>query len=103
MHSLIGLAADGTPLTRSLTWADSRAGAQAERLRASPIGLPLHRRTGTPIHPMSPLTKLMWFREHEPALWPAGRALGRHQGIRARTAGRERIGRVGRVGRVGPV
>jgi gluconokinase len=68
MHSLIGLAEDGTPLTPSVTWADSRASAQAERLRGGPIGLPLHRRTGTPIHPMSPLTKLIWFREQEPAL-----------------------------------
>ena len=36
MHSLIGLDADGVPLTPSVTWADSRASAQAERLRAAP-------------------------------------------------------------------
>jgi gluconokinase len=69
MHSLIGLDQTGTPLTPSITWADSRASAQAERLRASPRGLQLHRRTGTPIHPMSPLTKLLWFREQEPELF----------------------------------
>ncbi len=68
MHSLIGLDQSGAPLTPSITWADSRASAQAERLRGGPVGLPLHRRTGTPIHPMSPLTKLIWFREQEPAL-----------------------------------
>ena len=68
MHSLIGLDQDGELLTPSVTWADSRASVQAERLRASTVGLPLHRRTGTPIHPMSPLTKLIWFREQEPAL-----------------------------------
>jgi gluconokinase len=68
MHSLIGLDESGAPLTPSITWADSRASAQAERLRGGPVGLPLHRRTGTPIHPMSPLTKLIWFREQEPAL-----------------------------------
>ncbi len=69
MHSLIGLDPDGEPLTPSITWADSRASAQAERIRASSIGLALHRRTGTPIHPMSPLTKLVWFREQEPRLF----------------------------------
>jgi gluconokinase len=69
MHSLIGLDPLGTPLTPSVTWADSRASAQAERLRASPRGLALHRRTGTPVHPMSPLTKLIWFREQEPKLF----------------------------------
>ncbi|MFC0007362.1 gluconokinase [Micromonospora siamensis] len=69
MHSLIGLAADGTPLTRSITWADSRASRQAERMRAVPAGLALHRRTGTPVHPMSPMVKLVWFGEQEPQLF----------------------------------
>lgn len=68
MHSLIGLAPDGQPITPSVTWADSRAAVQAERIRASAGGLALHRRTGTPVHPMSPLPKLVWFREQEPKL-----------------------------------
>jgi gluconokinase len=68
MHTLIGLDGVGTPLTPSLSWADSRSAAQAERLRATPDGLALHRRTGTPVHPMAPLPKLMWFREQEPEL-----------------------------------
>ncbi|MEU7797988.1 gluconokinase [Micromonospora arborensis] len=69
MHSLIGLNAAGDPLTPSLTWADSRSTRQAERLRAVPSGLALHRRTGTPMHPMSPLPKLLWFAEQEPKLF----------------------------------
>ncbi|MEU5722676.1 gluconokinase [Micromonospora sp. NPDC047738] len=69
MHSLIGLDPDGTPLTPSITWADSRASSQAERLRAVPSGLTIHRRTGTPIHPMAPLPKLVWFAEQEPKLF----------------------------------
>jgi gluconokinase len=68
MHSLVGLDPDGAPLTAVLTWADSRASAQAERIRAGAGGLRLHRRTGTPVHPMSPLTKIVWFREQEPKL-----------------------------------
>ena len=47
-------------------WADFSI--QAERLRASVGGLALHQRTGTPLHPMSPLPKLVWFREQEPKL-----------------------------------
>ncbi|MEV4808513.1 gluconokinase [Micromonospora avicenniae] len=70
MHSLIGLDGDGALLTPSITWADSRASRQAERLRAVPSGLALHRRTGTPIHPMAPLPKLLWFAEQQPALFP---------------------------------
>ena len=53
----------------SSTWADTRSSEQARRLRASPGGLELHRRTGTPLHPMSPLPKLVWFREQEPKLF----------------------------------
>src|SRR3990170_3385330 len=69
MHGLLGLARDGRPLTPLVTWADTRAGRQAERIRSSPGGLGLHRRTGTPVHPMSPLAKLVWFREQEPELF----------------------------------
>lgn len=68
MHTLIGLDAAGVPLTPSVSWADSRAAAQADRLRAAPGGLALHRRTGTPVHPMAPLPKLVWFREQQPEL-----------------------------------
>jgi gluconokinase len=66
MHSLIGLDATGFPLTPVLTWADGRAAEQAARLRADPRGLALHKRTGTPVHPMSPLVKLRWFAENQP-------------------------------------
>ncbi|WP_119698571.1 gluconokinase [Microbacterium halotolerans] len=69
MHSVMALDADGEPLTPVVTWADTRAAAQADRIRGSETGLALHRRTGTPVHPMSPLTKLVWFREHEPELF----------------------------------
>ncbi|HLS92881.1 MAG TPA: gluconokinase [Microbacterium sp.] len=69
MHSIMALAGDGTPLTPVVTWADTRAAEEAGRLRDSGSGLALHRRTGTPVHPMSPLVKLIWFRAHEPELF----------------------------------
>ena len=68
MHGLIGLDAELRPLTPLLTWADSRATAEAAELRGTPEGIALHRTSGTPIHPMSPLTKLLWFARHEPEL-----------------------------------
>jgi gluconokinase len=67
MHSLVATDAAGAPLTDLLTWADQRAAPQAERLRSQrPL---LHARTGTPLHPMSPLTKLVWFREEAPEVF----------------------------------
>jgi gluconokinase len=73
MHSLIALDGRGRPLTPSITWADTRASEQAERLHSTPEGLELHRRTGTPMHPMSPFLKLLWFRERDPEVAAAAR------------------------------
>jgi gluconokinase len=68
MHGLIGLDPQQRPLTPLLTWADTRSGPQARRLRDSGAALAIHRTSGSPIHPMTPLTKLMWCAEHDPAL-----------------------------------
>ncbi|ANS73931.1 gluconokinase [Paenibacillus yonginensis] len=65
MHSLIALDADGQPLTRSLVWTDNRSTSQAERLKQHG-GHDIYLRTGTPIHPMSPLCKLLWMKEEDP-------------------------------------
>jgi gluconokinase len=69
MHGVLALDAAGAPLTPFVTWADNRAAAQAERLREGEGGSELYRRTGTPLHPMAPLSKIVWFREHEPDLF----------------------------------
>ncbi len=66
LHGLIGLDAEYRPLTPLLTWADSRAAEQAMRLRDTELGRRLHRTSGTPVHSMSHLTKLLWFAEHDP-------------------------------------
>jgi len=66
MHSLLAVAHDGAPLTPVMTWADLRAEADAERLWRSAEGPALYARTGTPIHAMSPLAKLLWLRHAQP-------------------------------------
>lgn len=68
LHSLVGLDGDGEPLTPLLTYADERGSEQARALRAAGGAIDLQRRTGTPVHPMSPLVKLRWYREREPDL-----------------------------------
>jgi gluconokinase len=64
MHGLLGLDAELRPLTPLITWADARAREEARSLRQS--GVDLHALTGAPVHPMTPLTKLLWFSRHEP-------------------------------------
>jgi len=71
MHGIVALDEQDRPLTPLLTWADTRAAAQAERLRAEHPDL--HDRTGTPLHPMSPLVKIVWFRECRPEVFAAAR------------------------------
>ncbi|MFC5453173.1 gluconokinase [Paenibacillus aestuarii] len=68
MHSLIAVDRDGNPLTQCITWADNRSASYADKLKQSGLGQQIYSRTGTPIHPMSPLLKLMWFRDQMPEL-----------------------------------
>lgn len=64
MHSLIALDETGKPITASLTWADQRSETQARQLKEA-NGPSIYQKTGTPIHPMSPLSKLIWLREEK--------------------------------------
>ncbi|MEM9928471.1 MAG: FGGY family carbohydrate kinase [Bacteroidota bacterium] len=67
MHSLILCDEYEAPLDVVYTWADTRPQAvmgeigEAERYE-------LHRLTGTPVHPMSPLVKLRWLLREQPHL-----------------------------------
>jgi gluconokinase len=74
MHTLLPLDGRGKPLAPALSWADHRAADLARSLRGpgGPAVL-LHRATGTPVHPMSPLVKLAWIGEHDPALFRSAR------------------------------
>lgn len=65
-QSLILLDKHLQPLTRAMTWADTRARHQADQLKKTPLGKQFYERTGTPIHPMSPLTKLLWLKDEHP-------------------------------------
>ena len=41
---------------------------EARQLRQQGLARELLHRSGTPVHPMSPLVKLVWFSRHEPEL-----------------------------------
>jgi gluconokinase len=92
MHSLLALDGHGRPLTPSVTWADGRAAAQAARLRGSHAGRRLAARNGTPVHPMSPLVKLIWYREEQPETFAAAaRWVGIKEYLLARLTGGDRL------------
>lgn len=66
-QSLIPLDSQFHPVTRVLTWADTRSRPLAYQLKHSSLGQQIYVKTGTPIHSMSPLTKIMWLKEEQPA------------------------------------
>lgn len=69
MHSLIVMDSGGRPLTRCLTWADNRSRTWAQKIKEDMNGHDVYRRTGTPIHPMSPLAKITWLRHEREAIF----------------------------------
>ncbi len=73
MHGLIAVDAHDQPLTNCIIWADTRSASVAAVLKSTPEGLETYLKTGTPIHPMSPLCKLCWLREEMPAVFKAAR------------------------------
>ncbi|MGI8316708.1 gluconokinase [Halobacillus mangrovi] len=62
MHSLICIDRSGEPLSPSIIWADARSADQAAVLKEHHAHLYMN--SGTPLHPMSPLSKLIWMKEH---------------------------------------
>lgn len=69
MHSMISVDESGNPLAPMMTWADARSSDIAKRILASKSAMALYQQTGTPIHAMSPLCKIIWWRENEPELF----------------------------------
>lgn len=69
MHSLILMDQNDHPLTRAITWADNRAAKYSEELKKNGIGSQIYAKTGTPIHPMAPLSKIIWLRHEKPELF----------------------------------
>jgi gluconokinase len=69
MHSLMAVNKAGQPLTALMTWADTRSNKYAQEIRNTRQGDIIYQRSGTPIHPMSPLCKIKWIREEMPAVF----------------------------------
>ncbi|MCX7796706.1 MAG: gluconokinase [bacterium] len=67
-HSLLLLDKDNRPITDILTWADLRANKEAEIIKERYGGFNIYKKTGCPVHPMYPLSKVLWFLENEPEL-----------------------------------
>lgn len=65
MHSVMTTDKNGVPLGNAIVWSDNRAKKESHDLKASALGTILYNSTGTPIHPMSPLNKITWMKNHD--------------------------------------
>src|SRR5690606_5534169 len=73
MHGLIAMDGHDAPLTNCIIWADTRSESFAAELKNMPEGLDVYLKTGTPVHPMSPLCKLCWLKTEMPEVFNAAR------------------------------
>lgn len=65
MHSLVAIDEDNNALTNVMLWNDRRSQEFVERAKEDGRGIEIYRQTGTPVHPMSPLYKIIYLREKE--------------------------------------
>ena len=68
-EAVIPIDAAGRALRPAILGMDTRTGAQNAWLRAHVGARALFERTGMPVHTINTLPKLLWLKEHEPALW----------------------------------
>ncbi len=66
MHSLMAVDENGKPLTELMLWADTRSQPQATFIKKNLQAKDLYETCGVPIHPMTPLCKIMWLKENQP-------------------------------------
>lgn len=76
MHGLIAVDEVGEPLTNMMIWADNRAANQIDKMKQQDDWLSYYRKTGTPVHPMSPFAKLLWIKEETDLLSRAHKFIG---------------------------
>jgi gluconokinase len=69
LHSFLAIGADGRPLSRLMTWADTRGQIYLEELKEKLDTVASYHRTGCPMHPMYSLLKIYWFKQQRPEMF----------------------------------
>ena len=68
MHSVIVVDEQDELLTNCIIWADNRPADLVSHLKETTDWKALYKKTGTPVHSMSPFSKVLWLKEHHPAI-----------------------------------
>ena len=64
LYSVLAVDIEGSPLSRSLTWSDTRSAEYAYSIRQHPKASGVYQRTGCPIDAIYPLSKIAWLKEN---------------------------------------
>lgn len=68
-HSLLAVDRKGVPLTKALIWGDTRSKDCSLHIRKEHNAHQIYQRTGCPVHPMYPASKLLWMRQNLPEIY----------------------------------
>ena len=71
MHSLMAVDKNNEPLTQLMLWSDTRSINEAEEVIKNGKVKDIYIKSGVPVHPMLPLTKIMWLQKHQPEIFYA--------------------------------
>lgn len=69
LHSLLAVDEEGIPLTQAFIWADTRSKEWSLRIREEHDAHQIYRRTGCPVHPIYPASKILWIHENLPSAY----------------------------------
>lgn len=69
MHSIMAINERGEPILPLLIWSDTRSRQQSNKIKEAGLAQKFYEITGTPVHPMSPLCKLIWLKENNPEIF----------------------------------
>jgi len=69
LHSLLAVDREGIPLTKALIWADTRSKDCSLLLREEHNAHQIYKRTGCPVHPIYPASKIVWIHENLPSAY----------------------------------
>lgn len=68
-HSFLAYDENFKPITTLMTWGDNRSSSIVNEMKKTQDCLAIYQRTGCPLHPMYPMTKVAWLREKAPDIY----------------------------------
>lgn len=69
MHGMIAVGKDGEPVSKLITWSDKRSLKETNWLKQNGLDALIYKNSGTPVHPMLPVAKIIWLKNNDKAIF----------------------------------